>query len=677
MAAGGVVVVFSAVSLAMLFWRVSQQAEASHWVAQTQRTIGRLHVLKRDFQAVLNATEENPETLLRIDRLIDLETNKLELRIQSEKDAVQSTFSAIALINIALILVIGFVLANLYMWIARPIADLSRGISRYQGGDFKARVDVTSKSQIGFLGTSFNAMAEKIETMVFDLRKLDQLKSEFLSTVSHELRTPLTSIAGYAKLLRSGDAGPVTDSQKEFLDIIDTNVVRLTNLINDILDVERLDAGKVQMELKPQDLLSILKECGDTFDVLAKQKGLELRYLIPSASFKVVGDRDRLVQIFMNLLSNAIKYTNAGFIEIQVAKRDYAVAIRIRDTGAGLSKEDQENLFQKFYRSRDVVNSAEGGTGLGLVIVRKFVEAHGGTITVESEYGRGTVFIVTLPVVSDSVEIKPVIGPVSSGDIKPQSRSIWIVDSHVGDVQQMQGLIEGSTLHPQGYRLKVVSFKSVKDIPVENAGADIPSLVILDPKVDGGEEFVIPALRRQLMQSVPIMVVGSSADATVAFAEGASAWLTKPIDNREFLIAVNDLLTQKGLRILLADSNTDLRILIKRALEQRGFTVDDVDHGHLVLGKLSQEHYDLLLMDYRLRDISPLELLKITQRVPRYKDLPVFLMSVEDQNSVLRSQLVDLGVRHFVAKYKGLNSIVESVARFFENSQASESEQIK
>lgn len=314
-----------------------------------------------------------------------------------EKEQGHGTFFSVAGLTLFLWIVFSFMLSQLYSSIAKPISGLSRGMNRYRGGDFATRVAVTNRSQIGFLESSFNDMAEKIESMVHDLKKLDQLKTDFLSTVTHELRTPMTSISGYVKLLLIGDAGEISDIQKDFLKIIDQNVVRLAHLINDILDVEALESGKVELNKQDVDLLEVLQECCGTFRMTAQQKNLKLETVFPEKTAKIFGDRARLVQIFMNLISNSIKYTQQGYVRVRVEQNDIASVIRIEDSGIGLTTEEQENLFQKFYRAPSGITSSESGTGLGLVIVKNLVEAHGGKVSVESVPQQGTKFTVTLP----------------------------------------------------------------------------------------------------------------------------------------------------------------------------------------------------------------------------------------------------------------------------------------
>jgi signal transduction histidine kinase/CheY-like chemotaxis protein len=580
-----------------------------------------------------------------------------------QQNQLQPIFIAIVLLNIAFLLVFSIALIKLYLNIARPISNLSRGISRYQAGNFKTRVPVSNRSQIGFLEASFNEMAEKIENMVTDLKKLDELKTEFLSTVSHELRTPLTSISGYTKLLISGDAGQINEMQKEFLYIVDTNIVRLTNLINDLLDVEKMELGKVQFAREREDLTLVLKECCDTFDVLAKQKGLELRYNVPSNPLTMIGDRDRLIQIFMNLLSNAIKYTKNGFIEIAAEQRDYAIIVRIRDSGVGLTSEDLEKMFQKFYRARSGVATGEGGTGLGLVIVRGLMEGHGGSIKVESTPGEGTCFQVIFPAAPEALAIE---GIIIQEDSPASTKEVWLIDDDKNEITTIEKLITDAVAHFHGFKLTTRTFKNVSDIPPRNSLTYDPAVIIVDPKATSTNKQAVSLLRKKLPANIPIMVVSAEISAKSAFSSGATGWLRKPLDRKTFLNSLKDMIGSTGYRILIADSNADLRLLLKRALEQRGFTVDDVDRGSVVLNRLAQTTYDLVAIDMHLADISTLELLRIVRTTDNMAKLPVFLMSLDDNNTPSPEELTIWGETQFIAKYRGLGSIVNSFCQYLE-----------
>jgi signal transduction histidine kinase/DNA-binding response OmpR family regulator len=630
-----------------------------------------------DPEALRNESALFKETFLLIDHMINLENRQLVLRDEREKSATSATFTAIGLIQVVLMVIFGIVLAKLYFSIARPISDLSTGMRRYREGDFTARVPVSNASQIGYLELSFNEMAEKIEFMVDDLRKLDQLKTEFISTVSHELRTPLTSIGGYAKLLAGGEAGSVTDTQKEFLYIIDTNVVRLTHLINDILDVEKMEVGKMQIVREPIAIAPVLKECRDTFGILAAQKGLDLKYDVPDELQQIMGDRSRLVQIFMNLLSNSIKYTEKGFVELKAEANDFAVTVKVRDSGVGLSAEETEKVFQKFYRTPSGLNSAEGGSGLGLAIVRGLVEAHGGTITVDSQLGKGTTFTVTFPATSSIVQIEVDDGVAAASGradsaVPSWQRPIWVIDSDSAVVEQMGRVIENAGPLFKGYRLGLRAFASIDEVPESVSPDGSPFMVILDPGTDGDPHQAIPRLRRRLHRTVPILVVSGTVDTAEVFAEGASALLTKPIDEREFLMAVKEMITAKGWRVLVAERNTDLRILLKRALEQRGFLVDDVDRGSQVMSRIEQEDYDLALLDLDFTDVSARELLKVIRRGRSKDTLPVLVMVSENKSVPSNSELEAWGVNASVGKVRGIGGIVDSVTQYLEDKKSIE-----
>lgn len=242
--------------------------------------------------------------------------------------------------------------------------------------------------------------AATIARDVTDRKALERMKEEFVGTVSHELRTPLAAIKGFIELVADGEAGPVTDTQREFLEISARNADRLTSLINDLLDVNRMESSGLELREDPVDLGDVLREVTANFRLAAEAKGLAFRPAGPKELPRIIGDRDRLVQVFDNLVSNAIKYTPGGEVSIDARVREAEVEIVVQDTGIGLSPEEQVQLFTKFFRGGHRIAREAGGTGLGLVIAKAIVERHRGRITVESEPGAGTRFRVSLPLPS-------------------------------------------------------------------------------------------------------------------------------------------------------------------------------------------------------------------------------------------------------------------------------------
>jgi signal transduction histidine kinase len=230
------------------------------------------------------------------------------------------------------------------------------------------------------------------------------MKGGFVSLVPHELRTPLTSIKGYVHFLMSGDIGEVSGEQQEFLEVINHNADRLGGMINDFLDLARIESGHIDLAKVPVDLASLVSQVVASFRLQFEAKQQQLVIALADDMPLVMGDTERLVQIITNLVSNAHKYTpSGGTITISTRQEGIALQLSIADTGIGLTLDEQGQLFTRFYRARNRTTQAIGGTGLGLTITKSLVEMHGGSIAIESEPGLGTTVTVTLPILQESV----------------------------------------------------------------------------------------------------------------------------------------------------------------------------------------------------------------------------------------------------------------------------------
>jgi PAS domain S-box-containing protein len=238
--------------------------------------------------------------------------------------------------------------------------------------------------------------ASTIARDITDRKLLDRMKDDFVGTVSHELRTPLTAIRGFIELVADGEAGPVTETQREFLQIAGRNSDKLGVLINDLIDMNLIESRRLDIRRGPLDLIEVLSDVVSTFRTMAQSKGLAFREEMQPLP-RIFGDGRRLVQVFSNLVSNAIKYTPGGELGIRAAPCESGVEVTVHDSGIGLTLEEQAQLFTRFFRGRSPVVTEAGGTGLGLVIAKAIIERHDGTIKVESQVGKGTRFIVTLP----------------------------------------------------------------------------------------------------------------------------------------------------------------------------------------------------------------------------------------------------------------------------------------
>lgn len=283
------------------------------------------------------------------------------------------------------------------------VRSLFHSMDRIGGGTINLGNGYVLQWSSAPVGTG-NSMIGRLFTFqdVTELAKLDRMKSEFVNTVSHELRTPLTSIMGYLSLVMNEQVGALEPQQKEFLMVVKRNTDRLSNLINDFLDVQRIEAGRMPLQTRPVQLSDVVRQAAETFRVQAEQKGLAFNVECPADVPLITADPDRLTQIASNLVSNAVKYTKEGFVRVTVTHDDTSVRLVVEDSGVGIPLAEQKRVFEKFFRGENKYAREAGGTGLGLSIVKMLVEEHGGYIKLESEPGKGTRFVVTFPLVADA-----------------------------------------------------------------------------------------------------------------------------------------------------------------------------------------------------------------------------------------------------------------------------------
>jgi len=240
-----------------------------------------------------------------------------------------------------------------------------------------------------------NQAKEELEEANIQLQELDRLKSMFIASMSHELRTPLNSIIGFTGIILQGMTGEITEEQRKQLTMVKNSANHLLSLINDIIDLSKIEAGKVELAIEEFDLSGLVQEVKDSFTVAVAEKGLKMPLKMPDR-LVIESDERRVKQVLVNFVGNAVKFTDEGEIEIKVVKKDGMVEVSVRDTGIGIRKEDMDRLFKPFSQVPAEDRSKEG-TGLGLYLSKKIAELLGGEIKAESEFGKGSVFTFTLP----------------------------------------------------------------------------------------------------------------------------------------------------------------------------------------------------------------------------------------------------------------------------------------
>jgi signal transduction histidine kinase/ActR/RegA family two-component response regulator len=361
-----------------------------------------------------------------------------------------------------------------------------------------------------------------------ELRRLDQLKSEFLAMVSHELRTPLTAIIGYSRLLLRQAHGPLTPKQLEQQEAIFRSAQRLADLINDLLDVSRLEAGRVELSPRAVDARQVVQQVIGVVAPAARAKDIRVNASFPPEFPAVNADPTRLQQILVNLVGNAVKFTGpGGIVEVTGGPHGHSVWIAVEDNGVGIAKNELARIWDLFYQVESPLRRRHGGSGLGLTMVRRLVELHGGVVRAESEgEGRGSRFTFTLPVAAEPIRTEPIADASLPLERVLTGRSVLIVEDERENQELLRAVVEDvlggkASLCEDGERA------------LGEAMDRVPDLILLDlmlPQVSGWE--VARRLRQSpRTQSVPIIAVSALArpqEREAALHAGCDAYLAKP-----------------------------------------------------------------------------------------------------------------------------------------------------
>jgi signal transduction histidine kinase len=263
-------------------------------------------------------------------------------------------------------------------------------------GDFSGHVQVSNRDELGALAANLNRMNDELGRLYGELEAASRHKSEFLATMSHELRTPLNAIIGFSQVLKQQMYGPLNERQADYVDDVLSSGQHLLNLINDILDLAKVEAGRMELQPSTFELPQLLENAASMVRERATRQGIGLTVATDSSVGEMEGDERKVKQILFNLLSNAVKFTpSGGSITLAARAADGELVISVQDTGIGISADDQEKIFEEFYQVG--ASRTQEGTGLGLALTRRLVELHRGQLTVESAPGVGSTFTVTLP----------------------------------------------------------------------------------------------------------------------------------------------------------------------------------------------------------------------------------------------------------------------------------------
>lgn len=509
-----------------------------------------------------------------------------------------------------------------------------------------------------------NANAYEITQRNLDeMKEMDRVKSQFLANMSHELRTPLNSVIGFSRVILKGIDGPINETQAQDITAIYNSGMHLLNMINEILDMSKIEAGKMELQIEEMSVADAINRAITNASGLVKDKPITLATQIAPDLPVIKGDTVRIEQVLANLISNAVKFTEMGTITIGAERRTSErnreeIMVTVADTGIGISPEDQPKLFQQFSQVDDSPTRRTGGTGLGLSICRSLIELHGGSIgLLHSGIGEGSTFYFTLPTTTEPEQ--------SISDIPPGSANVVLA---IDDDPQVITLYE-RFLKPYGYKVipltdphqAVARAKQLKPFAI--------TLDVMMPEKDGWQ--VLSDLKNdEETRHIPVMICSILEEEEKGFNLGASDYLVKPFLHDELVSAINRLNRDGDVHdILIIDDDPQYLHLLQKMIEDEGHYLPVLAEGGMAALKLLEDFTpDLILMDLVLEDISGFELLDKFRSEPRINHVPVILLSSSGLDSDQLDSLGDYRSQIFdkwsITKDELLNNLHETLGRF-------------
>lgn len=449
-----------------------------------------------------------------------------------------------------------------------------------------------------------------------EIERANQLKSEFLASMSHELRTPLNAVIGFSDLLSEEPDDALTEKQRRFIDHIRTGTQHLLRLINDILDLSKIEAGRLELHCESFTLDQALAEVLSVVHPLVLTRKVTVKDCAP-ADVRIHADRVRVKQVLYNLISNAIKFTPpGGSVRVEACRENGLITISVADTGIGIHPEDQGAIFQEFRQFGPTAQGVKEGTGLGLAISRRLVERHGGKIWLQSEPGKGSRFSFTLPAASVD----------AAGDDSTPPPLILVVN----DEAATQNLLAAS-LKQAGFRVAIAGSAAAAE---KQAREMRPAAVVLDAAMPdhGGLEALLALKCNADTAQFPIIIV-CVADETAASTRGVDEYLLKPINGEALIAALRKYLDLSGTTlpsILAVDDDRQSLQLLTDVLQPAGYAVFAAESGADALEILSRKQIDAIILDLLIPKMDGFEILRRVKQNPRLRNIPIFVLTAKD-----------------------------------------------
>ncbi len=474
--------------------------------------------------------------------------------------------------------------------------------------------------------------------------RANQAKSRFLANMSHELRTPLNSILGFSELLGDDTNGRIDEAtRRRFLAQIHSSGQHLLQLINDVLDLSKVEAGQTDLHLQPVELESMIDQVRATVEPLARSKAITL-IIESSPDIRLIADTAKVRQMLLNLLSNAIKFTpSGGRVDVRSRQFESWAEIAVSDTGIGIAEKDLGHLFTEFHRLDTGPGPQQEGTGLGLVLTRRFAELHGGQVSVESELGKGSTFTMRLPLHALPPE-------VAAAD--PSRPLVLVVDDHPHAAE-----ILARHLHAGGFRIEIAHTGAEALSMAREMKPVAITLDILLPEVDGWE--VLNRLKAdEATRNIPVVVVSVVDNPALGRALGALDYFVKPVDRTALLSRLSQYrfstrAKEEPVRVLVVDDEPANLDVVEGLLKPAGFGVLRAGSGQEGIDMATSEIPNLVLLDLMMPGLTGFDVVEALRGKEATRSIPIMVLTSKEltdaDKSALNGQVSAIFQRNSVA----------------------------
>ena len=572
--------------------------------------------------------------------------------------------------------------------VTRPLAALTRDLVALGEGDLRpsnltseisgaAEYEVLAKA----FGNTRHRLSELLDAMKHRTAELEeakvlaeaanQTKSEFLANMSHELRTPLNAIIGYSEILSedakdSGHSDYLPDLNK-----IRSSGKHLLGLINNILDLTKIEAGRMEMFLETFDVTQLMQDVAETVQPLLDKNTNSLSMNVAATVGTLHADQMKVRQMLLNLVSNASKFTKDGVVALSVdrevvLKGQDVFVFRVRDTGIGMSPEQLSRLFQPFMQAESSTTKRFGGTGLGLAITKHLAEMMSGTVTVESELGRGTTFTLRLPNSPLSQDQATDSTGVVSESSNANAATVLVID----DEPSARDMIS-RMLIKDGYRVVTAANGNEGLRIAAEVNPDVITLDIMMPGMDGWA--VLSRLKADpVLAAIPVVVATIIDDRNLSVSLGAAGYITKPIDRELLSEVVRRVRSTPGLKnVLIVEDDADARKLMRRLFEKEGWSVAEAENGSVALAAIESSPPSMVLLDLMMPVMDGFEFIEQLRKRSPGRDIPVVVHTAKDLTDQDRQRLRG-SVDNVLQKGGHTNEVVKEVWQALERANAAE-----